>query len=216
LPVTARTRWRGRPIEVSGRLEPGFIVENGRVMVKLTRVAPLPEGADAAALWVPMTDVDAADPLLLRSHLWEIPAGQERDFLLRKLSITMAECIAAGGRRVQLAREMPGTTALLFVIDVPLDDGAGYLWNFAAAVSHLAGRPVPWQPPAPVTAAAELDEAARAGASHYASQLPLWLTTRQFWSAFVREGQRLVHVVQFSLPEKRHDALKRQFRLKDV
>src|SRR5690606_19057702 len=158
LPVSARVRWRGRPMDVSGRLTPGFIVENQRVMVKLTHVSPPPEGADGPELWIAATDVTSPRRLPLRSHLWELPAGQEREFVLRKLSIAVADCVAAGGRQVQLAREIPGTTALLFDVDVPLHDATSYLWNFAAAAGYCRGRSVPWQPAGPVTARAELDD----------------------------------------------------------
>jgi len=203
-------------MDVSGRLTPGFIVENQRVMVKLTHVSPPPEGADGPELWIAATDVTSPRRLPLRSHLWELPAGQEREFVLRKLSIAVADCVAAGGRQVQLAREIPGTTALLFDVDVPLHDATSYLWNFAAAAGYCRGRSVPWQPAGPVTARAELDDAARANAVHYASQLPLWLTSRQFWSVFQWENDRLVHIIQFSLPDKLHRALQRRFRLNDA
>lgn len=208
-------------MSVTGRLAPGFTVENGHVLIRLTDVSPLPDGAERTSLWIPAADITAPDVLPLRSRLWELPAGQELDFVLRKLSIAAAECIQAGGHRVHLAREMPGATALVFTIRVPLPTATEYLWRFASACRYCRSRSVPWQPPAPVLAAAELDEPGRAGATranaaHYASQLPLWLPTRQFWSVFQWRDGHLWHTLHFSLPDKLRRTLQRRFRLRQV
>lgn len=234
LTVTARTRWQGKSVTVTGRLTPGFIVENERVIVRVTEVEPVPGGTDSASVWIPVQDITSATRIVLRSCLWEIPAGQERNFVLRKLSISIGESITAGGHCVQLAREMPGTTALTFIIHVPLQDATDYLWNFRNACRYCHPRSMPWRPPETLTAMALLNaghgttdapaatqvaganDGARANAAHYANQLPLWLTTRLFWSVFLWQDERLLHTIQFSLPDKLHRLLQRRFRLRRV
>lgn len=216
LAVTARIRWRGEATSVVGRLAPGFTVANEQVVVRLTDVEPLLDGADGPAVWIPVSDIASPGAIVLRSHMWQIPAGQEREFVLRKLSITISAQIAAGGQWVHLAREMPGTTALIFITQVPLRDATNYLWDFSNSCRYCLSRSMPWYRPEPLTATAELNDGSRTNAAHYASQLPLWLTTRQFWSVFHWEDDRLLHTVQFSLPDKLYRALLRRFRLRAV
>lgn len=238
-------------MSVTGRLAPGFLVENGHVIVQLTGVSPAgdplltgpsparesprgvsPPPADLAAsvdgnsLWVSAASVTSPDALLLRSRLWELPAGQEREFVLRRLSMAAGESIAEAGHEVYLAREMAGTMALVVVIDVPLATAPDYLWRLASACRHCRFRNVPWQPPRPVLASASLEptssnttgrsDAVRANAAHYANQLPLWLPTRQFWSVFQWRDGHLFHTLQFSLPEKLRRTLTRRFRLRQA
>ena len=189
--------------------------------------ADLAASVDGNSLWVSAAAVTSPDPLLLRSHLWEIPAGQEREFLLRKPEHRRGrDASPTAGRGVYLAREMAGTMALVVVIDVPLDTAPDYLWRLASACRHCRFRNVPWQPPRPVTASASLEptssnttgrsDAARANAAHYANQLPLWLPTRQFWSVFQWRDGHLFHTLQFSLPEKLRRTLTRRFRLRQA
>lgn len=192
------------------------MVENEQVVVQVTDISPMLEGADSASVWIPVTDIISATPIVLRSRVWEIPAGQEQEFVMRTLSIFVSEGIAAGGERVHLAREMPGTTALMFVIHVPLQDATDYLWNFGNACRYCRPNILPWQPPRPITATVELDAATRPNAAHYASQVPLWLTTRRFWSVFHWEDGRLLHTVQFSMADKLYRTLLRRFRMQVV
>jgi len=63
-------------------------------------------------------------------------------------------------------------------------------------------------------AAAEPGPKERASAAHHVGQLPLYLSTQQYWSVFRWEGQRLVHILQFSLEEKLRRTLETRFGLK--
>lgn len=212
--VSARVQWRGQPVTVIGRVGHDFIVENEEVIVRLEHATPPLDGADTADVWVPASSIAAPDVLELRAHIWELPAGSDRELALRRLSMPVAESVADRGDYVRLAQEMPGATSLLFVIDVPLHDATNYLWRFSSACRDLKPRRLPWQPPGPVTHEVRLDTGSRANASHYANQLALWLPTRQFWSVFTWEKGRLVHTLQFSVAAKLTRLLQRRFRLR--
>lgn len=190
------------------------MVENEEVIVRFEDATPTLAGADSADVWVPAASIVAPDVLELRAHIWELPAGSERELTVRRLSMAVAESVADGGVRVCLARETAGTIALIFVLDVPLHDAANYLWRFSSACRDLKPRRLPWHPPERMTHELHLDAASRANASHFANQLALWLPTRQFWSVFTWEKGRLVHTLQFSLPAKLMRLLQRRFRLR--
>src|SRR5690606_40004832 len=76
-----------------GVLAPTFLVENGRVLVRLEQVSPQPEGLAGTSLWVPAGQVEAPGGFTLRSHLCAIPAGQERDYALRTLILPVSRYV---------------------------------------------------------------------------------------------------------------------------
>ena len=210
---TARIRWAGRPQSVTGVPAPDFLVENGRVLVRLQQVSPPLEGLNGTALWVPASDVEEPAAFTLRSHLCAIPAGQERDYALRTLILNLTRHVRDHCRRIELAAGVPQFVELVFTIRVPLEAATEYLWDLAVACRHCQARPLAWRPPARVLAALEPGAKERATAAHYVGQLPLWLTTQQFWSVFRWEGGALVHIVQFTLEEKQRRTLQARFGL---
>lgn len=97
-----------------------------------------------------------------------------------------------------------------------METGVDYLWKFHMATRPGTARRAMWSPPAPAFAERNLDPEDRARAAHYVGQLPLWLTTRRFWSVYRWHDNRLQHIVQFSLPASLRRALTRRFRLHTV
>lgn len=285
--AVGRLSWRGKDRVVAGVLDSGFLIADGRVLVRLQRVEPpLPDG-EPADVWVeadsigvasddgcrpgtgsrpdiesrphtefrpdtgsrsdteprpdnefrpdtgsrsetdsrPVTgaaaarfDVDGVPrpTLLLRSTMHELPGDQTRDYALRTLSVTLSQFVGDHGTRISLA---PGPADMLeftLVLEVPPAKGTDYLWRFRQATRPGTSAKTMWTPPAAPFAEAMLAGRDRAHAAHYVGQLPLWLTTRRFWSVFRRREGRLEHVVQFTLPEKLRRTLVRRFRLETV
>lgn len=213
---TARIQWAGRPETVTGVRAPGFLVENGRVLVRLEQATPLPEGFNGTALWVPAAGVEEPADFTLRSQLCAIPAGQERDYALRTLVLNLAGPVRDHCLRIELAAGMPQFLELTFAIRVPEEAATRYLWDLAVACRLCQARPLQWHPPGRVLAAAEPGTKERAAAAHYVGQLPLWLTTQQFWSVFRWQDGALVHIVQFTLEERLRRTLLSRFGLEAV
>ncbi|MBO8140704.1 MAG: hypothetical protein H0Z37_00815 [Firmicutes bacterium] len=211
--ITARIRWRGHPYTITGRLVPSFLVENGRVVVLLDQVDPVPPGMDGSRLWVAAADVAKPHELDLRSRIWELPGGPEKDRAARTVAVALSERVRGHGIEIRLGRDRPSGVELVFAMDVPLDGAVDYLWGFQAACRYCTFRELRWRPPAVHLASAQLDAPRRARAAHSAAQLPLWLTSRQFWSAFRWESGRLVHIVQFSLDERLRRTVQARFHL---
>lgn len=164
----------------------------------------------------PSEHLGEAAAFVLRSSIHEIPAGQARDYALRTLSLTLSEFVGAHGTNIFLAPGMAGMHELSLAIDVPVSEGTDYLWKFQLATRPCKTRSAMWAPPPPPLAEAVLRQRDRANAAHYTGQLPLWLTTRQFWSVFQWRDGRLQHVVQFSLPDKLQRMLIRRFRMQPL
>ena len=213
---TARVQWGGRQLTVSGVLAPTFLVENGRVLVRLEQVSPQPEGLAGTSLWVPAGQVEAPGGFTLRSHLCAIPAGQERDYALRTLILPVTRYVRDHCLRIELWAGLPRFVELSLAIAVPLEQATEYLWDLAVAGRLGQSRPLQWQPPRQLLAAAEPGPKERASAAHYVGQLPLYLSTQQYWSVFRWEGQRLVHILQFSLEDKLRRTLETRLGLKPV
>ncbi|HLT57185.1 MAG: hypothetical protein LOD91_08405 [Limnochordales bacterium] len=210
---TARIQWAGRPQTVTGVRAPDFLVENGRVLVRLEQVSPALEGLDGTALWVPAAQVETPKAFTLRSHLCAIPTGQERDYALRTLVLNLTRYVRDHCLRIELATGMAQFLELSFTIRVPPETATEYLWELAMACRHCQTRPLQWHAPGRVVAARAPGAKERATAAHYVGQLPLWLTTQQFWSVFRWDGEGLAHIVQFSLEERLRRTLQTRFGL---
>jgi len=213
---TARIQWCGRPQTVQGALAPGFLVENGRVLVRLEQVSPHLDGMAGTGLWVPAADLETRAPVTLRSQLCAIPAGQEREYALRTLILPFTRYVRDHCLRIELAAGLPHFVELSLSVAVPLASATEYLWDLAVAGRLGQSRILQWQPPRQVLAALDPGPKERATAAHYVGQIPLWLTTQQYWSVFRWDGQRLVHVVQFSLEERLRRTLQSRFGLDPV
>jgi len=214
--VTARLQWAGREYTVAGVLAPTFLVENGRVLVRLDQVSPQLDGLTGTSLWVPAGQVEAPGGLTLRSHLCSIPPGQERDYALRTLILPVTRYVRDHCLRIELWAGLPRFVELSLAIAVPTEHATEYLWDLAVAGRLGQSRPLQWQPPRQLLAAAEPDPKERASAAHYVGQLPLYLSTQQYWSVFRWDGQRLVHILQFSLEDKLRRTLETRLGLKPV
>ena len=92
--VAADVVWGGRRRPVQGRFHGQYVLENGRLHVKLEGVDAGAAGEPGPSLWVPAEAVTRPDPLVLRSEIWELPAGTERDFVLR--SVPWSSAIRCG------------------------------------------------------------------------------------------------------------------------
>lgn len=189
------------------------MIVNGQVMAKLLDVQPTLEGNDDADIWVP---AQALGSVVLRSDIREIPAGQARDYALRTLSLTLSQFVGAYGVHIALSPGVADMHELTLTMDVPVPDGTDYLWKFQLATRQCRTHPAVWNAPSAPVAEASLHERDRPNAAHYTGQLPLWLTTRRFWSVFRWHAGGLQHVVQFSLPDKLQRALIRRFRMQSI
>lgn len=180
--------------------------------------------------------------LLLRSAMHELPADQTRDYALRTLSVTLSQFVAEGGTYMSLSPGGSGTVELSLEIAIPPSEGTDYLWRFRQATRPGRTKSALWMPPPAPFAEAVLASRSRIGAAepgrgslarsdvsnnpgrtvdrahaaHYVGQLPLWLTTRRFWSVFVWRDGELLHLVQFTLPEKLRRTFVRRFRLEMI
>jgi|GEM_PF-2312262 len=163
------------------------------------------------AVWVDAHALCAPQPLLLRSELWDIPSGAERDVTLRSLTVVLAEHVSRYSHRIVLAKEQPGLVELVFYNDVPFAEGASYQASFAPVRLRCNPRAVPWRPPEPVVASRGPSGKAR-DHSHI-SHLPLWLEGSALWSIYLLESGRLLHGIQFSLDERHERRLISRFRL---
>lgn len=207
--VKALLRRNQGAVEVSGRLGP-FLIENGRLRVRLDRIEP--ETVPEREAWFDAGEILAPDPLVLRSEIWEVPSGPERDVILRSLTVTLSEHLYRFGSRIELARGQAGIVELLFYHRVPLAEGAAYQAGYASVRLRCRPRPVPWRPPKPILASKSL----AAGERHHShiSHLPLWLEANALWSVYILERGELFHALQFSLDERHQGSLISRFRLK--
>lgn len=232
----------GRLFEITGKLTGTFLIENGRVLVRLNDVAPFKADDDQAArkercdrdepservewdalgerggqsdwgsLWVDARSLKALQAIVLRSEIWEIPDGQERDVVLRSLSVALADQVSRHSYRIDLAKEHPGILELLFYNEVVLEQGPAYQASFAPIRLRCRPRPLPWRPPTHIVASKT-----PTGKDRYQSHvghLPLWLEASKLWSAYLWHEGRLIHVLQFSLHERLRRTLETRFRMK--
>lgn len=216
--VKARVERRGHVISVTGRLTDEFLIENGRLWVRLEGIASGAgdggggdDGAMARSLWVEAAGLDTRIPLVLRSEIWQIPGGQERDATLRSLTVVLSELLARYAHRIDLARGAPGVVELLFYNEIPLEEGVSYLTAFAPVRLRCAPRRVPWRPPDLVTATRF--PAPREKYHSHLSHLPLWLDASALWSVHLYDAGALLHAVQFSLDQRFQRSLVSRFRL---
>lgn len=205
----------GRRRPVQGRFHGQYVVENGRLHVKLEGIDAGAPGEPGPSLWVPGEGITRPDPLVLRSEIWELPAGTERDFVLRSVTLTFSDQMRECGAAVELGRQWPGAVELVFTMEVPLERAVDVMAALLPLRQRLGPRPSPRRAPRDIIAGRTLTEQGRAGAAYQLSHLPAWVESRHFWSEFAWSAARgrLLHTVQFSLPERHQRAVGQRFRL---
>lgn len=211
----------GQLITALGFFTGSFIIENGRLLVPLTGLHPPSNSqsndtpvADVGDedLWVDVRQIKSSKPIVLRSELWEVPGGQTRDVMLRSLAHTLGEQFSRHAHRIDLAKELPGYVELIFFTHIPLSEGAAYQAKYAPIRLRLNPRTLPWKLPEN-----KLVSAKPKGNVRYDSHighLPLWLDGTHLWSAYIWDGERLVHALQFSLKERFRRTLVYRFKMK--
>lgn len=204
------------------------------MFLKLLQVQPPLPGDECEDVWVEADKVQNVDsppeeaglpgsPIILRSSLHQLPADQTRDYALRTLSVALSQLVAEQGSSLSLALGMADMIELSVTNDVPVhrhpsesSEATDYLWRFRLATRLGPTERTLWTPPPTPFAHKSLRPRSRAHAAHHIGQLPLWLTTRRFWSVFHWWDDRLQHTVQFSLPAKLRRTLLRRFRLETL
>lgn len=214
--VRAAVPWGGRIYELDGRLSGDFIFENGEIHLRITDLSGAPDGLGSFSLWVSGRDITGPDGIILRSERWEVPAGADRDLVLRSLVHTLSDSFRTSGDGLELGRQFEGSLELLVRLEVPLDQGVEYLSTLLPLRQRCEARPALWHAPTEILRTRPFAEEERAAAAYHLSHLPGWLESRQLWSVFrwsPAQG-RLFHMVQFSVPERFRRAVEQRFRLK--
>lgn len=213
--VAADVVWGGRRRSVQGRFHGQYVLENGRLHVKLEGVDGGASDGPGPSLWVAAGGIIRPDPLVLRSEIWELPAGTERDFVLRSVTLALSDQMRECGAAVELGRQWPGAVELVLTMDVPLERAVDYMAALLPLRQRLGPRPSPRRAPRDMIAGRLLTEQGRAGAAYQLSHLPGWVESRHFWSEFAWSAGRgrLLHTVQFSLPDRHQRAVGQRFRL---
>src|SRR5690606_15353388 len=114
--VAADVVWGGRRRAVEGRFHGQYVVANGRLHVKLEGVDPGGSGGPGPAVWVAAEGITRPDRLVLRSEIWELPAGAERDFVLRSVTLALSDQMRECGAAVELGRQWPGAVELVLTM----------------------------------------------------------------------------------------------------
>lgn len=221
--MRASVSFQGENTTIEGTLKPALLIVDGRVLVKLANVRPPVGERGLSSVWVAADDLlstettkrnETAPSFILRSAVIELPQGANRDYALRTFSLTLSEFVTAYGLSVSLAPNVADMHELSVVIDVPVKEGTDYLWRFRQSIRLCHDEPTAWSAPAAPFAERRLEQKERKVAGHNIGQLPLWLTTRRFWSAFRWQSGRLEHVLRFSMETKLQRTLIRRFGMK--
>src|SRR5690606_20631571 len=182
----------GSPVRGAATLLEGFVVANDRVLVKVRQLTM--QESEGAAKWVDLRHVKGPSPLVLRSEMWEIPDGQDREALLRSLAVILARQGSFHSYKIDLAHQLPGDVELLFYNEIPPSEGAAYQAELAPIRLRCHPRSLPWRPPTKLLSSRLAREKERYD-SHI-SHLPLWLESRRLWSVYLWDEGRFLHVLQ--------------------
>lgn len=200
------------------KLFDGFLIENERVLVKVQAVAGgEPHGGPAEfrePFWVDARLLKTEEALVLRSEMWEIADGPDREALLRALAVVLARQDSFHSYRIDLARHVPGDVELLFYNAIAPDEAVAYQASLAPIRLRCHPRPLPWQPP--VHLLSSRTAPAKERYESHVGHLPLWLESRRLWSVYLWDQGRLLHVFQFSLNQRLRSAIEARFKLKPV
>lgn len=199
------------------KLFPGFLIENERVLVKVQAVAGQNLHGDGLpqfnqAFWVDARLLKAEEPLILRSEMWEIADGPDREALLRSLAVVLARQDSFHLFRIDLASLVPGDVELLFYNAVEPEEAVAYLSGLAPIRLRSQPRALPWQPPTHVLSSRIAPSKERY--ESHVGHLPLWLESRRLWSVFLWDQGRLLHIVQFSLNQRLRQTIESRFKLR--
>lgn len=219
---------RAQPV----KLLDGFIFENERVLVKVQRV--LNDGIAGAVrgvvgqqvrgedrpphanetYWVDVRDLKVDEPLILRSEMWELTDGPDRETLLRSLAVVLARQDSFHSYRIDLAAQVPGDVELLFYNAIKPGEGVAYQASLAPIRLRSNPRSLPWQPPDRILSSRTAPSKERYDS--HVGHLPLWLQSRRLWSVYLWDQERPLHVFQFSLSQRLRPAIEARFKLKPV
>lgn len=210
----------GRSLQGRAILSDGFLIENERVLVKVRElVVEESNGGESSdqletPFWIDVRDLKVDEPLVLRSEMWEIADGPDREGLLRSLAIVLARQSSFQSYRIDLARQFPGDVELLFYNAIVPDEGAAYQASLAPIRLRCNPRPLPWRPPAELLSSRTAP--AKERYESHVSHLPLWLQSTRLWSVYLWDQGRFLHVLQFSLNQRLRPVIESRFKLKPV
>ena len=176
------------------KLLDGFIFENERVLVKVQRV--LNDGIAGAVrgvvgqqvrgedrpphanetYWVDVRDPKVDEPLILRSEMWELTDGPDRETLLRSLAVVLARQDSFHSYRIDLAAQVPGDVELLFYNAIK--PGKASPIKRAWPRSGCAPTPVPFPGNRPTGSSSLRTAPSKERYDSHVGHLPLWLQSR--------------------------------------
>lgn len=224
--MDSRGRGEAREAWYSGRL----VIENGDVMLQVAAWTEIPappapgksvaaaegHGADGdqagaapdgrslrirGLYWVCARQVLEPPRFAVRSEVWQLPEGPDRDFFLRQVSARLATCLRNWGGRVELGRGERGMVELAFMIPVPLNESVDYMSLWLPIRQRCRCPSILWSPPEVLSSRTPSPED-WSRIAYQASQLPSWFRGFCFWSVLLWQEGALWHRLQFSLQER--------------
>lgn len=215
--VDASIGWLRGIVQVRGTLQNGFAPEGDRLLVELHPLQIKPADWEGDSLWVDLTSLQATN-LIIRSDVWEFPAGEGRDYALRTFLFAFCNWLRTGCDRVEMtgnsAEHATDTVELAFWISVPIPQAFAYLQQMRAARGEVSVRPLAYPERYQWQWQYRPEQRELAQFAHNASHLSHLFIGSLIWSYFRWLDHRLYHVVQFSIERKHEKTLVHSFKLR--